>query len=87
MIAQELIKHTAQLHWVDSDGRAHSERHAAWTAQLATTMAYRRARSMMTSGQAQAFRIKHQERVMEEGRVILPAANDDFAIPEFGGAA
>lgn len=86
MLAQELIKHTARLRWVDSAGREHAERHSGWTAQEATRLAWRRARSMRLSGQAAAFRIDHHERVMAEGAVI-EAANDDFAIPEFGGAA
>jgi hypothetical protein len=86
MLAQELVKHTARLRWVDRDGREHAERHAAWDARTATTHAYRRARSMMTTGEARAFRIEHHERVMAESSVI-EAANDDFAIPEFGGVA
>lgn len=86
MLAQELIKHTARLRWVDRAGREHAERHSGWTAQEATRLAWRRARSMRLSGEAAAFRIEHHERVMAEGAVI-EAANDDFAIPDFGGAA
>lgn len=86
MLAQELIKHTARLRWVDSAGREHAERHAAWTAAEATRMAYQRAKSMRLSGEAAAFRIEHHERVMAEGCVVEPA-NDDFALPEFGGVA
>ncbi|WP_309091702.1 hypothetical protein [Phenylobacterium sp.] len=86
MHAQELIKHTARLRWVDREGREHAERHVGWTAQEATRLAWRRARSMRLSGEAAAFRIEHHERVTAESCVIEPA-NDDFALPEFGGAA
>lgn len=64
LTAETLIKHTARLRWVDADGRGHSERHAAWSAQVATTKAYRRAKSMMLTGQAAAFRIEHREQVI-----------------------
>lgn len=86
MIAQELIKHTARLRWVDRDGQEHAERHAAWTAAEATRMAYRRAKSMRLSGEAAAFRIEHHERVMTEGEVVT-SANDTFAIPSMTAVA
>lgn len=62
--AQELVKHTATLEWVDKDSVGHREQHAAWTARLAATKAYRRARSMMTSGQAVAYRMTHTQQVI-----------------------
>jgi hypothetical protein len=64
MIAQSLVKHTAKLRWVDAGGWERAERHAAWTAQRATSMAYRRARSLMLSGEAKAYRIEHHEQVV-----------------------
>jgi len=79
MIAQSLVKHTARLRWIDRAGEYRDERHAAWTARQATTDAYRRARSMITSGEARAFRIEHVEQVYAQGEVI--PANDPFAIP------
>lgn len=85
LTAQSLVKHIAHLQWVDADGRGHGERHAAWSARQATTMAYRRARSMMTSGQAQAYRIEHHERVMAQGEVI--PANDPFGVPAMPAGA
>lgn len=84
--AQSLIKHTARLRWVDRAGHGHSERHAAWTARQATAMAWRRARSMMLTGEARAYRIEHHEQVCAEGEV-MPSANDPFAIPSIGAAA
>jgi hypothetical protein len=86
MIAAEtLIKHTAKLRWVDAGGRGHAERHAAWTARIATTSAYRRARSMMLTGEARAFRIEHHEQVFADGEVVpFP---DPLAIPAYGVAA
>lgn len=81
MIAAEtLVKHTAHLRWVDPDGHEQGERHAAWTAKLATTKAYRRARSMMLSGQAAAYRIEHHEKAYDGGSCT--AVNDPFAIPD-----
>lgn len=64
MIAQSLIKHTAKLRYIDAEGEERAERHAAWTAQRATTMAYRRARSLIMSGGARAYRIEHHEQVI-----------------------
>lgn len=61
MMAQSLVKHVALLRWIDESGEAQQERHAAWSAQRATTMAYGRAKSMRLSGQAQAYRILHDE--------------------------
>lgn len=60
-IAQSLIKHVARLRWRDSSGEEHSTRYAAWSARQATTDAYRRARSMITAGQAQSYRIEHTQ--------------------------
>lgn len=78
--AQSLIKHTAKLRYVDHAGQEHVEHHAAWTACRATEMAWKRARSVMLSGEATAFRIEHSERVFADGEVALSA--DPFAIPE-----
>lgn len=64
MMAQGLIKHTARLHYIGANGEPQSERHAAWSAQLATTMAYRRAKSMIQAGQAKAYRITHHQQAM-----------------------
>lgn len=64
MIAQQLIKHTAELHWRDRDGWGHVETHSAWSAARAVDMAWRRARSMMVSGQATAYTTRHTEEVI-----------------------
>jgi hypothetical protein len=64
MMAQGLIKHTARLHYIDAHGEPQSERHAAWSAQRATTMAYRRAKSMIQAGTAKAYRITHHEQAV-----------------------
>lgn len=62
--AQELIKHTATLNWLDQDGIAHRERHAAWTAREAACMAWNRAKSMRMAGEALTFRIDHRSQVI-----------------------
>ena len=80
MIHQSLVKHTARLRWVDAAGNGHAERHAAWSARQATAMAWKRAKSMMLSGQAMAYRIEHQQRDYDGGNVRL--VDDPFAIPE-----
>lgn len=79
--AQSLIKHTAKLRYVDGAGQEHVEHHSAWTACQAATMAWKRARSVMLSGEAAAFRIEHSQRVVAQGDVI-PTTADPFAIPE-----
>lgn len=61
--AQALVKYTATLSWLDTQGEKHRERHAAWTAAEATRMAWRRARSMRLGGEASCFRIDHHEQV------------------------
>lgn len=60
--AESLIKYIAALSWLDREGRQHVERHATWTAERATSMAWRRARSMRLSGEALTFRIQHSQR-------------------------
>lgn len=80
LTAETLVKHTARLRWVDADGHGHDERHAAWSARRATTMAWKRARSMMLTGQAKAYRIEHTERVFDVSS--CQPVNDPFAIPE-----
>lgn len=79
--AQSLIKHTAKLRYLDGAGQEHVEHHAAWTACHAATMAWKRARSVMLSGEAVAFRIEHSERVFDQGEAI-PTTIDPFAIPD-----
>lgn len=64
MTAQSLIKHTAELHWRDRSGYGHVEIHTAWSAQRAVSMAWKRARSMMTTGQATAYTTRHYEEVV-----------------------
>jgi len=59
--AQQLVKYTANLVWQDQNGEVHQERHSAWTVQRSTTMAYRRAKSMIEAGQARAFTTHHTE--------------------------
>ena len=61
MMAQSLVKHIARLRWRDAEGQERDERHAAWTAREATSMAYRRARSMIMAGQARSYRIEHTQ--------------------------
>lgn len=61
MMAQSLVKHVARLRWRDADGEERDERHAAWTAREATSMAYRRAKSMITAGEARSYRIEHTQ--------------------------
>ena len=62
--AQSLIKHTATLSWLDSQGEQHRERHAAWTSAEAAQMAWKRARSMRLCGEALTFRIDHRSQVV-----------------------
>lgn len=59
--AQGLVKHIARLRWRDADGNERDERHTAWDACRATTMAYRRAKSMIGAGEATAYRIEHHQ--------------------------
>ncbi|RZI99836.1 MAG: hypothetical protein EON90_09950 [Brevundimonas sp.] len=61
MMAQSLVKHIAKLRWRDPDGHEHSERHTAWDAQGATSMAWKRAKSMILAGQARSYRIEHTQ--------------------------
>ena len=83
--AQSLVKHTAKLRWRDPSGEEHCERHAAWSARQATTDAYRRAKSMITAGQARSYRIEHHEQVCADGEVIPPVS--PFAIPAYRAVA
>jgi hypothetical protein len=64
--AESLIKHTATLFWVDREGRGQRTRYAAWTAVEATRQAWVRARSMMLSGDARAFRIAHHQQAYDQ---------------------
>lgn len=63
-LPQSLVKHTATLSWLDRDGEAHRERHAAWTPAEATRLAWKRAKSMRQSGEALTFRIDHRAQVI-----------------------
>lgn len=64
MIAQELVKHTAQLHWLSAKGVERVERFAAWTASDAAHKSWVRARSLRMSGEALTFKVVHKsERV------------------------
>lgn len=85
MTAQSLIKYTARLRWVDAAGYGHTEHHAHWTARRATEMAWKRARSMMLSGAAKAYRIEHHEPTFEDGSVR--PVDCPFAIPAMEAAA
>ena len=49
--AESLIKYTARLAWLDRQGEQHVERFAAW----------KRARSLLLSGEALTFRTQHTE--------------------------
>ena len=64
MIAQGLVKYTATLLWFGRDGEYHEERHAAWTPRRAVEMAWKRTRSMMSTGEARAFTTRHSEEVI-----------------------
>jgi len=64
MTAQSLIRCKATLHTVDQYGVEHIERHVAWTPGQAATMAYRRAVSMLRSGEAVAYTTRHHEEVV-----------------------
>tara|TARA_R110002051_G_scaffold316556_2_gene396323 strand:- start:2935 stop:3138 length:204 start_codon:yes stop_codon:yes gene_type:complete len=62
--AETLIRHTAVLKYIDKAGRPQSTPYTAWSAKRATTMAWTRAKSLRRSGEALAFRILHDERVI-----------------------
>lgn len=52
-------RHVATLHWIDGLGDYHQARFAACEPRTATTHAYRRAKSLLTTGEAKAYTIKH----------------------------
>ncbi len=64
LTAETLIRHTAILEHIDKAGRQHTTPYSAWSAKRATTMAWTRAKSLRRSGEALAFRILHDERVI-----------------------
>lgn len=80
VVAQGLVKHIARLRWIDANGREQSERHVAWDARLATTWAYRRAKSMIGAGEARSFHIDHTEIVAFDDEPA-PRIDPAFALP------
>lgn len=58
--------HLAVLRWIDAGGQVREERHVSNSVRRATTWAYRRAKSMMITGEARCWRIVHgEERVIQ----------------------
>ena len=62
--AQTLIRCKATLHTVDRHGVERIERHTAWTPGEAATKAYRRAVSMLRSGEVVAYTTRHHGEVI-----------------------
>lgn len=59
--AQGLIRTTAILRWGDKNLQGHEETHCAWSAGQAIRMAWKRAKSLMLSGEAVCFDIRHED--------------------------